>query len=302
MQLKATVLALRKREQSNSKLVVELNKATAALQNAKMQTADLLAQQHYKREAPQATEARMAVMLRNFESDAKSKLPSLQRTQGNQPRSPQESVTPLEENEADKPDSRTSKTNPGESHPPTRDGHPDKAGNWRTVHRSRNEISTTAEPQPRSWAKVVALRRPDTEYPQSKDEERTKAAPAHIIELMQGQRPRQTRTPRASDLTLLYFHGMPRQPIREIKSLVRAVLSWVAVLCIDFIGGSVLELLTHKRMAEEVESTLQEVGLKIIPDASPLKNLLVRAQKTTADIRAMANARACARRAERIAS
>lgn len=130
MQQKATVQALRKLEQSNSMLLVELNKATIALQNSKMQTSDPLVQQHNTHEERPTIDAKMKEMLRKFESNAKSKFPSLQHTQGNQRYNTtylqaeadqlqplKANVTSVEDNENIKPENRITGAQPGESYP-----------------------------------------------------------------------------------------------------------------------------------------------------------------------------------------
>lgn len=65
---------------------------------------------------------------------------------------------------------------------------------------------------------------------------------------------------------------MLRQSLREIKSAQRAASPLGAVLCIDFIGGAVLELLTHRKMVDQVTSLLEAFGLKLIQETYPSVN------------------------------
>lgn len=121
----------------------------------------------------------------------------------------------------------------------------------------------------------------------------------HLIKLHQ---PIKRQVNGGKTIASLYLKGIPWQLIRELTSALRAALPLGAILCMNFIVGAVLELLSHRDLARKLTNILETLGLKAIPIASPLDKFMMRVASGRKDASVISNAISCNRLACKIAA
>lgn len=122
-----------------------------------------------------------------------------------------------------------------------------------------NATEGAPRPQKMNWAQITKMNRPNL----------TKIVPQQLQEkiiksrelLVQGNF-KQIYEPNP---TALYFKNVRRGPLGLVRNALRESLPSWALLGLDFVGASVLEIITDEKLKDRTIATLKMMGITVIP-------------------------------------
>lgn len=125
---------------------------------------------------------------------------------------------------------------------------------------AENSAKTTPRGKKLNWAEITKLNRPET----------AKIIPTTLHTKIQKRRQlliedkyKQTQEPKPC---ALYFKNIRRGPLGAIRHALRECLPSWALLGLDFVGSSILELVTGQNLKHRVIATMRMMGIEEIKD------------------------------------